>query len=443
MSRLNYMKSFVICMFMTWALSVSGSEVSYQDVRDWLQTDAAAPVDGIAPGVYGVRDLAKLRHYLPPGFAEEFDFSELSVEITETEHYLPHKSYRAATERFEGTASIGPDGAIESYTAGRPFSAAAIDAAPPEKAGYMVAWSHIFRWQHYGYETDILMSYVEPNPSGDRHTAGMEGGGNVIRSMTLYYRRVYLNKLAHQPDGDYRLDIDNTDELHWKEYIEFLDPFDVAGSKFVVERSLDPNLGDQMYSYLPNERRVRRLSAEERSDSFMGSDLTFDDLQGFSGRVLDYSWKYLGRKVVMHVSASRHEQAVFFGPHSHVPSDRWQLRPCYVVELIPKWEGHPYGRRVQFIDADSFNTVVSLIFDRGDSLWKIVYTAYEHADVPAGTEPNAEESVHRWSALVAIDLHNNTTTVSREPPGTQSRYEAVSPSRVRRLFDVSNLTGGR
>ena len=258
----------------------------------------------------------------------------------------------------------------------------------------------------------------------------MEGGGHVNRSMTLYYRRVYLSKLAHLADDDYRLDVDDAEHLYWKEYMKILDPFDVAGSQFVVERSLDPRVGDQMYSYLPTERRVRRLSAQERSDSFMGTEYTFDDLQGFSGRVLDYSWRYLGRKVVMHVSASRHEQQVYFGPRSHVPYDRWQLRPCYVVELIPKWEEHPYGRRVQFIDADTFNTAVSLIFDRDDRLWKIIYTAYERDDVIGGSEPDVSNSTHRWAALVGIDLKNQRTTLSREPDGTQSRYESVSPGVV-------------
>ena len=69
--------------------------------------------------------------------------------------------------------------------------------------------------------------------------------------------------------------------MYWKESYEFIEPFDVAGSKFVVERSLDPEVGDQVFSYIAGERRVRRLSAKERADSFMGTDLTLDDSPGF------------------------------------------------------------------------------------------------------------------------------------------------------------------
>ena len=425
-----------------FATPAQSSETTYDEVKTWLAEHADAPTDGVREGTYTVDDLAKLRAYLPPGFAGLFDFPELVVEIMETQHYVPAQVYRMATEQFAGTARIGPDGRLESHTVGRPFSASQVEAAPLEQAGYMVAWNHIFRWQHYGYSARSLLSYVESGAGGTQ-TAGMAGGGSATRSMTVDYRRVYLGKLAQEADNDYRFDIGDKGDLYWKESLEFLEPFDVAGSKFVIERALDPEAGDQVFSYIAGERRVRRLSAKERADSFMGTDLTLDDSQGFSGRVLDYTWNYLGRKVVMHVSASRNAQAEFFGPNSNVPLDRWQLRPCYVVELTPKWEEHPYGRRVQFIDTESFNNALSLIFDRSDSLWKVIYTAYEHADVAPGTEPAPQDSVHRWSALVGIDLDKSTTTLIREAPGVQASYVKDAPAKVRRIFDISNLTQGR
>jgi len=437
-------RAITLLMVTALAFTTAEADVSYSDVIAWLETNADAPTDGLAPGTYDVTRLSELARYTPPGYLAEFDFPELEVELSETRHYEPDPSYRAATGRFEGTATLDTDGALNTYTAGQPFSAEQIDAAPPDQAGYMVAWSHIFRWQHYGYETEILVSYVEPGEAGSvTQSAGMQGGGHVLRAMTLYYRRVYLSKLAHLSDGEYRLDVDDATKLYWKEYMKIVDPFDVAGTQFVIERSLDPHEGDQVYSYLPTERRVRRLSAKERSDSFMGTEYTFDDLQGFSGRVMDYKWRYLGRKTIMHVSASRDEQQAFFGPMSHVPNDRWQLRPTYVVELIPKWDEHPYGRRIQFIDAETFNTALSLIFDREEQLWKIIYTTYEREDAVEGTEQEASQSTHRWAALVGIDLKNRRTTISREPDGTQSVYESISPAKVRRIFDVSNLTSGR
>ena len=437
------LRLYFIILILT-AFRTVWADVSSTKITAWLQTNANAPTDGLQPGNYKIDRLPEFESYIPPGFVEEFDFPELEIELSETHHYDAHPSYVEATRRFAETATLDADSALVSYTAGKPFSPKQIESVPADKAGYMVAWNQVFRWQHYGYETDILVSYIEPEV-GDTSTKtpGMEGGGHAKRSMTLYYRRVYLSKLAHLADNDYQLDVDDAEKLHFKEYMKFVDPFDVAGAQFVIERSLDAREGDQIYSYLPTERRVRRLSAKERSDSFMGSEYTFDDLQGFSGRVMDYKWRYLGRKVIMHVSSSRHEQQIFFGPMSHVPNDRWQLRQCYVVELIPEWTDHPYARRIQFIDTDTFNTALSLIFDRDDQLWKIFYTTYERESKIEGTEPIPSKSTHRWAALVGIDLKNQRTTISREPDSTQSVYDPVSPSKVRRIFDVSNLTGGR
>ena len=73
--------------------------------------------------------------------------------------------------------------------------------------------------------------------------------------------------------------------------------------KFVIERSVVPFVEDQVNSYLPTERRVRRLSAKERADSWVGSEMTFDDFEGFSrpestffrphfGVTLDASWRH-------------------------------------------------------------------------------------------------------------------------------------------------------
>ena len=77
-----------------------------------------------------------------------------------------------------------------------------------------------------------------------------------------------------------------------------LSPFDVAGLKLVVERPLDQSEGDQVNSYLPTERRVRRLSAKERADSWLGTNWTLDDFEGYSGLVMDNRWRLLGEKVI-------------------------------------------------------------------------------------------------------------------------------------------------
>ena len=74
----------------------------------------------------------------------------------------------------------------------------------------------------------------------------------------------------------------SSDRLLYKEFIEVFSPYDMAGLKFVIERPIDQYKGDQVNS-ISHERRVRRLSAKERADSYIGTNWTLDDFEGFSG----------------------------------------------------------------------------------------------------------------------------------------------------------------
>ncbi|MEQ8659273.1 MAG: DUF1329 domain-containing protein, partial [Gammaproteobacteria bacterium] len=311
------------------ASAASAASPDYQAVIDWLETHADAPTDGLAAGTYGRARLADLARYAPPGYREELDFDDLRITLVPTARYQAYPAYRAATGTFAGQASIGPDGTLQGHTAGQPFSLEQILAAPADTAGYMVAWNQIHRWQHYGYRNESTIIYVQPTADGSAGNLleGMRGGGNVDRHVEMFYHRVYLSRLATEADNDYRMDVDGADELFFKEYIEMLAPFDIAGLKIVVERPLDQSLGDQVNSYLPTERRVRRLSAKERADSWIGTQWTLDDFEGFSGMVMDNEWRYIGRKVLLTVANSAAQPPQFHGPMSTIPLDRWQLRP--------------------------------------------------------------------------------------------------------------------
>lgn len=431
--------SLAFCML--FHISNAWSAITYTDVLAWLETEKGAPSDGLAPGVYAQSQVADLGKYLPPGYVDEFNFAELDLTLTPKATYAPHPIYSQATEKFLGQASIGENGALVNYTAGLPFSYEQITTSAAEQAGFMVAWNQIRRWQNMGYRNEAVVSYIEPTSDGSAGTLldGMHGGGHVSRHLSMFYHRVYLSGLATMADNNYRLDVDGSDSLLFKEYIEMLAPFDIAGLKLVLERPIDQTLGDQVNSYLPSERRVRRLSAKERSDSWLGTNWTLDDFEGYSGLVMDNDWRYIGEKVVLHVASSRNEEAQFHGPMSTIPLDRWQLRPCYVVEAVPRWDGHPYGRRLLFIDQETFSVTMSLIFDRENSLVKVMTTMYEASDDLDSPPP--ELSTPRWRSSLVVNLQNKSANIAAGSKTTE--FVNVKASKVRKLFSVSNLTGGR
>ncbi len=433
----SYILPFIV-VFSMLTHSVSAS-VNYTEIYGWVKNEpkSDAPTAGT---ILTNGDTEVLNKWIPPGMIEEFKFPELKLVIQETKVEKPHSSYISATKKWAYTASIDTDGSLINYTAGQPFSDKEIKNATNDVGGFMIGWNNIHRWQHFGYQIDIItMAYVSgSNNDGPlNEDEGLLGGGKLDRLLSQSYHRVYLNKLAMLPQNNYKVNLKDSNTRFYKDFMEFLEPRDVKGTKFVVERMLDPHADDQVNTYLPTERRVRRFSAKERADSFMGSNVTLDDFEGFSGRVLDYTWSFIGSRKILAVSNMEKELINVYGPNSRALQHKYQLRDCYVTEVKSVWAGHPYKRRILFIDKETFNIPVSLIFDHDDKLWKVMQTV---TSSPSSTT-EIEKSVPSWRGQITVDLKANNATVVRAK--TPTLHPVMKPKEIKRVFAVSTLTEGR
>lgn len=412
-------------------------------VEAWLaSTPAQLPAAG---SVVRQADLESLRALLPPGYFDDANYADTIFTIEATGDYHGPAVFQEATAANAGKTTLRPDGGLDHYTAGQPFDPAQFDDVTPADAGLMAAWNHVYRWQYYGYRVKALdMVYVQPT-EGDKpgkRAGGMEGGGTAERALVQTFHRVYLSHLAMLPAQNYRVNASDSANRYFKDYISFLEPFDVAGTTFVVERAEDANEDDQVNTYLPSQRRVRRVSAKERADNFMGSNFTLDDFEGFSGRVMDYQWTYRGQKQLLHVSNSQEKALRFGGPHSNVAIDRWQVRNCFVVVLTPRWEGHPMAAKYLFIDEQTGTPAIALNIDRKDQLWRVLMTHYQRPIPDASTAARAlETSLGAWRGSVALDLGNQTTTIARAT--SVSEYPTMTDREIERTFSLSRLTEGR
>ena len=110
-----------------------------------------------------------------------------------------------------------------------------------------------------------------------------------------------------------------------------------------------------------------------------------------------------------------------------------------MVEAIPRWDGHPYGRRLLFIDKETYSVVMTMVFDRSDQLSKVMTTAYEYSDEL--DSPPVEYSTPRWHASIVVNKQERSGNIAAS--SEQAEFVTVKASKVRKLFSVSNLTGGR
>ncbi len=423
--------------------SQTGALPTREDLQRWIETNLDTPPLFREGDVLVQADLDKLRPFLPPGYLDEFNFPGVEFHVSPSGNYAPHQDYLAATERYLNQARLAGDGALEGYVAGRPFAQAQITRDDP-LSGLRAAWNFNHRWKFYGMYVQRYLGALlakggaaSPLPGFPRDLS--QGGGKAVRYLVALYHQAYYSHLAQLANSNYLLPLDGAEEFEYKHYLEFFEPYDMRGRRFLVYRYDDPRRQDDSWSFLPQLRKVRRISLLERDDPIAGTEMTLDDFTGFSGRVLDHQWKFLGWKVILHVMNSRHPYARFYGPNGWLPNDRWELRPCAVVEQTPVGE-RSYGSKIFFWDAQTYETALVLIFDRQGKLWKVNHLLHGWSEDPTQAESDRGKRLPRNIGSTIVDLQKEQATIF-------SAYEIVYPqltaADVSDRYDINRLTEGR
>lgn len=81
--------------------------------------------------------------------------------------------------------------------------------------------------------------------------------------------------------------------------IFYLTPKSVMGTAFLTYDYPDVSIDDDQWLYMPALRKTRRISAANRGDYFLGTDLTYEDIK-LETRISreDYSYKTVGKEII-------------------------------------------------------------------------------------------------------------------------------------------------
>jgi len=181
--------------------------------------------------------------------------------------------------------------------------------------------------------------------------------------------------------------------------IVFHRPASVEGTRFLTIERGDGS--DDQWIYLPGLGRVRRIAGSEGSDSFMGTDFTYDDLEGRD--IEEYNYELL-----------REEQV-----------GDWN---SYVVETVPKPEtDSQYSRLVQYVDRNSWIPVKIEFYDKNEELLK-------------ENRVHRMEKVQGYWTIIENTMENVQSGHSTELQVTNFRYNEDLPDG---LFTVNFLETGR
>jgi len=129
-----------------------------------------------------------------------------------------------------------------------------------------------------------------------------------------------------------------------KNIMYFLSPADVRNTSF-MSWTYNSDKADDQWIYLPALKKTKRISSDSKSDYFMGSDFTYDDLGD--------------RKL----NADHHQL---------LPEEQLENKSCYVVESRSKDEDDMYSKTITWIDKATFVGVKKEFYDEDEELLKIL-----------------------------------------------------------------------
>lgn len=197
-----------------------------------------------------------------------------------------------------------------------PFNAYALTAEETMKKSQAA-----FLYQGKSFKARVMMKLIS------------KSGKERVRELTM------LRKNFGEAGGDQ------------KYFIYFFQPADVKDLTFMVYKY--PARDDDRWLFVPALNMVRRIAAQDKQSSFVGSDFTYEDV---SGRDIEDDM------------------------HTMEKEEKIGAVDCSVIKSMPKEADVDYSYKLSWIDKTSFLPLKEEYYDRKGELYK-VFTADEVKDV--------------------------------------------------------------
>jgi len=307
---------------------------------------------------------------------------------------------------------------------GLPFR---IDAADP-KAGVKTVWNAYYAYWRTGASRDLLaLDWI-----GKR---GLERQA-ALESQTLFWEGAPRARVPK----------DNPLDLAAQQRAVVGSPADLNGTASLAWRFREADRRDQAWTYVPALRRVRQVSPANRSDGFLGSDLSQDDGAFFDGKPEDFTWKLVGERTALVLADPAslegrvqrrarpdggieetwpegqtvlgYQDAGWKGlPWAPLGPVRVQ-RKLWIVEATPKDPYYLFARIELGIDQETFQGTASRKFDaQGTLMRSLEFLAYASQPIDVG----GEHLVYPASSMGCILAENTkagrATVAGSAPPG--------------------------
>lgn len=256
--------ALVACIAMAWVTGAAGAELKpgmILNEQTWPMAEGLLPPE--------ILDHYKTGEYANPIVAWPKD------------HFNWPPDFLSGSKENEGKYDVDEEGGvIDKRTGKRPdfvigFPFPVIDPSDP-RAGVKVVWNYFYRTWYFGnIRAESQVNWV--------NQTGLERRADIVAQFN-FYDGVPLDQRIDNPDG-----------LLSQSLALVTGPADLNGTAALSWRYRQAGKRDSAWSFVPALRRVRAVSPANRSDGFLGSDLSQDDGQYFDGKPEDFTWTLKGK----------------------------------------------------------------------------------------------------------------------------------------------------
>jgi len=264
--------------------------------------------------------------------------------------FFPEIIEKATVENATKASLIGTD-SVKGAQLGFPF--------PIPKSGAELIWNHKLK-----YKSDAAIRY------NNQAIVKPDGSYNITKLKEEV--KFLYSSIARPGDG----------KLLAYYLSETISPPRTAGQFTLVHETADQSSGGRLaWIYSPGLGRVNRAPDVGYDNPAVNTDNEQynDQIDVFNGALDRYNWKLLGKKEMyvaynsFLINSPKVKYKDILKPF-HINQDlaRYELHRVWVVEATLKpGTSHNFGKRVFYLDEDSYSVALVECFDKRGQLWKV------------------------------------------------------------------------
>lgn len=412
-----------------------------------LITLTAAPTLAHVPvgTIIGRTNCDTVADLLPPPVLAWVKRGDLTLALGEMRDEVSWEpQFLQASEANAGRYDVDQEGGLIEPTSGqRPphtygFPFPRIDPADP-KAGVKAMWN----------ATVVIFKVGRAHQPFVLQWIGRAGFERLVTG------RVFAIAFDYQPTV-----VPNPQRTEARDLFQALSPGSVNGIASLTWRYID-NRPDSVWGYIPALRRVRQLTASNRSDPAYGSDIIQDDGGMWFGKNQSFNWKLAGAQDVLVAAATTAHVPLVRGrawrggqewlsPTTYpgarlgwetegwtgapwAPANMtWVKRPVWIVEGYPKDSYYSYGRQLFYVDRATFKIYYKVIYTPAGEYWKTLLQ-----DLGIATTEDGERQIINAATIAVDDRARHASFGRGAAPDLIVEYHSAAA--VPELFTVPSL----